>query len=520
VSASHSERLASLEKHGLIRTLTGYYYIAHYPPLRSMSEFGPQTAIDMLEACGNDGFELYAHFPFCEVRCSFCHFYKELIHKRTIDPEDAITLCVKELTRYSTLLGRFSVRSFYVGGGTPSLMSHAAIERLFRGVHANTALQAGAEVKFEIFPKAYEPAELQRLLRVLRAVGVTDLVVDLESGNQESLRYVGRGNSSLDSYLRTVDIAVKCGFSSIVTALVIGMPHETESSLLTTAATLASIAEVKVINTFPLIIRKPDPIHRQYLRNTQLFHSSVSRDRLWQEVRTFLRSCGFVEGPISYLSRGNKIPRQQHDKFECVNLLGLGPSAFGYLNGPKWAAQYFNHCNLGNYSAAVNRAEVAVWRIGILDQEDRARRKLIFGLANCKSESLIALEQRYGISVDAVLGQTLNALLALELIELDVAVGGIRYTELGLSRLEEISYFLGSSTLRERSIVRNASPSQERELQRHDYYIRIPKRHRRMFDTFSRQFTSAFMKRVTRAEVPRRPNGEGSGLINRESVAV
>lgn len=495
-SVAKAARLRGLEKNGLVRTQTGYYYIAHYYPLRAMQKVEAKNASILVQHMAGSSFETYLHFPFCDIKCSFCHFQKELVGADfAIREDNYLDLVERELDLYGQILGRIKARSFYIGGGTPSVMSNRRLVRLLSKIRHRLEIVDGAEIKFELFPKMYQAAELDEKLRILRDFGFTDLVIDLESGNQASLNYVGRKNTSLAAYLQLVGRAIDFGFSSIVTALIPGMPHETLESLEQTLEQLCSIKQLKIINTFPLIIRKPDAIHRQCLLHPHNFPTALERDVLWIFARDYLRAKGFKEGPISYLHRPSKRPEQQADKFECVNLLGFGSSAFGYLNSGVWSTQYFNFCNKEDYAQRILAGELPLWQVGMLDQKERARRKLIFGLANCKTENLYDLENRFGISVDDLFGKVLNALLELELIEIQPGQG-VCYTEQGLCRLEEISYFLGSNYVKDACAKSVEKDKWYRERLSHHYYIRIPKLHRRRFEEFVARQPTEFMKKV------------------------
>ena len=492
--------LKSLDDYGLRRTQTGYYYIAHYYPLKAMQPVAADDALGLIEPMAGATFETYLHFPFCEIKCSFCHFYKDLLKRGDVAPQvDLVDAICDELAHYRAILGPIRARSFYIGGGTPSLIDTGLLRRLLGAVRKTLRFEADAELKFELFPQAYEPREIMEKLAVLRDWGTTDLVIDLESGNQESLKRVGRGLSSMGHYRRLLDACDSAGFDSIMTALIIGLPGETFESLKRTLDILCAIPNVKTINTFPLITRQPDPILKQLQRRPERFHSAESRDELWLFARHYLREKGFHEGPISYWSRPGHRPQQQADKFECVNLLGFGPSAFGYLNHPLHAAQYFNVCNRRDYYARVRNGESALWRAGIMGNEERARRKLIFGLANCKAESLTALERQYGVSVDTIVGQELNLLFELGLIEIAGDVGDIRYTAEGLCRLEEVSYFLGSDLVKDAVARRDGPGLDSGEVERHNYYIDVTDADRRAFEAHAalqpRHFMSRFYER-------------------------
>jgi oxygen-independent coproporphyrinogen-3 oxidase len=494
------EQLATLEQYGLRRTFHGFYYISHYYPLRAMS---PVTAAEAERAVGSlagASFETYIHFPYCEYLCSFCHFYKKPTGTGSLlGREDAALRRVEaELALYHRILGApLDARSLQIGGGTPSLISNTRLAELLRNVRAHMSLRDDAEIKIEIYPQDYEERELREKLRILRDFGFTDLVIDLESGNKQTLDYIVRPRSSLDAYLRLVDTCVEEGHTSIITALMAGLPHETYESLDRTLQTLMAIDEVKVLNVFPVIMRETDAISAQFRRDPGVFPDARERDRMWLFARNTLRDRGYVEGPISYLHHPSVRPAQQSDKFECVNLLGLGASGFGYLNGDDWAAQYFNFCNERDYARRVDAGEPAIWRMGVYDQAERARRKVIFGLANVKTENLFEIEGRYGVSLDEIYGKTFNALLMLDLIELDRPGRGVRYTEAGLSRLEEITYFLQSVYARDRCDELPAQDDPHRkELINQHYAVTMPAEDRVRFEAFVDAQPGEFMYRL------------------------
>ncbi|MEW2622034.1 radical SAM protein [Streptomyces sp. NPDC048106] len=494
------DRLTSLEEHGIRRTFHGFYYISHYYPLRAMT---PVTAAEVertVSTLRGSSFETYIHFPYCEYLCTFCHFYKKPTGSGSLlDREDAALRRVEaEMALYHRILGApLDARSLQIGGGTPSLISNQRLVTLLGNVREHLSLRSDAEVKIEIYPQDYDERQLREKLRILRDFGFTDLVIDLESGNKQTLDYIVRPRSSLDAYLRLIDICIEEGHTSFITALMAGLPHETYESLDRTLQTLMAIDEVKVVNVFPVIMRETDAISAQFRREPEVFHDARERDRMWLFARNTLRERGYVEGPISYLHHPSVRPAQQSDKFECVNLLGFGASGFGYLNGDDWAAQYFNFCNEKDYQRRIDAGEPAIWRMGVYDQAERARRKVIFGLANVKTEDLLEIEARFGVDLDEIYGKTFNALLDLDLIEVDRAGRGVRYTEAGLARLEELTYFLQSPFARDRCDELPAADDPHRkELINQHYAVTMPPEDRARFEAFVDSRPAAFMHRL------------------------
>jgi oxygen-independent coproporphyrinogen-3 oxidase len=500
-AAQSARDLRRLEEFGIRRTFHGFYYISHYYPLRAMTEVTAAEAEEVATSLEGSSFETYIHFPYCEYLCTFCHFYKKPSRSAvafSAKEDDALGLVEAEMALYHNLLGApLDARSLQIGGGTQSLISNKRLAQLLENVERHLALRADAEIKIEIYPQDYDPSELREKLKILRDFGFTDIVIDLESGNERTLKYINRPRSSLEAYLRLVEACIEEGHTSIITALMMGLPFETFESLDVTLQTIMSIPEVTVINTFPVIMRETDPISKQYHKNPENFHSAEVRDQMWLFARNTMRANGYTEGPISYQHRPTIRPAQQSDKFECVNLLGFGCSAFGYLNGLDWAAQYYNFCNPDDYRERIERGQLAIWRVGKYGEHERARRKVIFGLANVKTENLFELEDRYGVSVDRLYGKIFNALLRLGLIAVDQEGEGIYYTEEGLSRLEEITYFLSSDFVKDRcDDLPSKQDAHYRELINQHYAVTIPREDRDRFEALAAGQPEEFMWRL------------------------
>lgn len=501
-AAEFEQQLHRLDAYGLRRSYHGFYYISHYYPLRAMDEISGAEARDTVASLAGSKFEIYLHYPFCEQICTFCHFHKRVTSEDSISSkeEEVIDMLIAEMRLNRELIGgRIPSRSLQLGGGTPSLMSNGSLRRILDACSRDLDLLPGAEIKTELYPKAYEPTYLREKLRLLKSFGFTDLVIDLESGNAATLAAINRANSSLDDYLRLVEVCLEEGFGSFITALMAGLPYETYESLYETLERLSLIRELTVLNVFPVIMRDTDPITRQLERSPDGYNDERTRDRMWLMARSFLHERGFVDGPISYLHRPKDRPAQQADKFECVNLLGFGPSAFGYMNGlgNDWGGQYFNFCNTKDHGERIRAGLPAIWRLGRYDNAERARRKVIFGLANVKVENLVDIERQYGVDLDDIYGRTFNALLELGLIEVRAEEQGIRYTPDGLARLEEITYFLYSGFAKDRcdALPVLGDPHYQALINQH-YAVTMAPEDRRRFESFEAEQDARFMWRV------------------------
>ena len=134
---------------------------------------------------------LYVHLPWCLRKCPYCDFNShewrtdaagELPETRYLD-----ALCADVEAALPLIWGR-SVHSIFIGGGTPSLFSPAAIERLISDLRARLRLVPECEITLEANPGTFEKDRF----RAFRAEGVTRLSIGVQSFNDAHLKVLGR----------------------------------------------------------------------------------------------------------------------------------------------------------------------------------------------------------------------------------------------------------------------------------------------------------------------------------------
>ncbi|MEV0968329.1 radical SAM protein [Microtetraspora glauca] len=484
-------KLESLDRYGIRRTLHGFHTVSDYYPLRATAPIDAGEAEEIVSAVGGSPFKMYLRLPFRESGCAFCRPHGSPTERgvgRIIKEGDALRLIENELAVYHDVLGGPLIAlALRIGGGLPS--RNNLLAKLFNRVKNHLAVRPGAKVTIEIHPEDHEDHDIREKLGILKDFGVTDLVLDLHSGHPRTLEHIGRPPSSLDTYLRLVDTCLDEGHDSIVTTLAAGLPFETFESLDHTIRLIADIPQVSAVNIFPAVTRGADPGSRNLRHLPRDSHSAEVRDQMWLFARNTMRALGYVEGPFSSMRRSSRSDRRS-DEFEQVGSLGAGISASGYLDGPDWGARYHNACDPRDYAERIGRNRLAIWRLGRLDRTEQMRRTIISGLANLEVGDLFEIEERYGVSIDALYGRVFNALLELGLIGVDTARRGIRLTEEGLCRLEEITYFLGSD------LVKDACDEPPSPEDPHHRTVTVPRRDRRRFEAFVGEQDEAFLHRL------------------------
>ncbi|MES2282269.1 MAG: radical SAM family heme chaperone HemW [Pseudomonadota bacterium] len=130
---------------------------------------------------------LYVHLPWCIRKCPYCDFNSHEVSSEM--PEQAyIDALIADLESSLPLIWGRTVHSIFIGGGTPSLFSPQAIDRLLGDIRARVRLEPDCEITLEANPGTFEKDRF----RAFRSAGVTRLSVGVQSFNDVHLKALGR----------------------------------------------------------------------------------------------------------------------------------------------------------------------------------------------------------------------------------------------------------------------------------------------------------------------------------------
>ena len=184
-----------------------------------------KTERKYLKHSSDNSVSIYISIPFCPSKCSYCSFVSCASKKlfSLIDPYvERICAEIKKTSALVSALG-LKVRSIYIGGGTPSILSAAQTKKLMEAIHSSLYIAADVEFSFEAGrPDTITPEKM----KVLYDSGVSRVSVNPQSLSNEVLKAVGRAHSAED-FFRAYEIVAKSGIPIINTDLIAGLPGDT-----------------------------------------------------------------------------------------------------------------------------------------------------------------------------------------------------------------------------------------------------------------------------------------------------
>ncbi|WP_210547384.1 radical SAM family heme chaperone HemW [Rhodoferax sp. PAMC 29310] len=131
---------------------------------------------------------LYIHLPWCIKKCPYCDFNSHEMRAAELPEQRYIDAVMADLEAALPLVWGRTVHSIFIGGGTPSLFSPDAIDRLLGGVRARLRLEPDCEITLEANPGTFEKDRF----KAFRGAGVTRLSVGVQSFNDDNLKALGR----------------------------------------------------------------------------------------------------------------------------------------------------------------------------------------------------------------------------------------------------------------------------------------------------------------------------------------
>jgi oxygen-independent coproporphyrinogen-3 oxidase len=168
---------------------------------------------------------LYVHLPWCIKKCPYCDFNSHEMAGAELPEQRYIDALIADLEASLPLIWGRSVHSIFIGGGTPSLFSPAAIDCLLGELRARLRLDADCEITLEANPGTFEKDRF----KAFRHAGVTRLSVGVQSFNDEHLKALGRVHDSAQAIAAVQEAAAN--FETFNLDIMYALPGQTLEGL-------------------------------------------------------------------------------------------------------------------------------------------------------------------------------------------------------------------------------------------------------------------------------------------------
>lgn len=330
---------------------------------------------------GQPPLSVYVHVPFCEQVCYYCACNKIITkhHERSTEYLDALDV---EIGLHQAELGRPQpVTQLHLGGGSPTFLSDAELQRLMDSLKRAFRLVPGAEISIEVDPRTATPERLE----VLAALGFNRISFGIQDFDAEVQKAVHRVQS-FESVRDLIRSARALGFESINADLIYGLPRQTPESF---ARTIAQVCELRpdriALYAYAHLPERFKPQRR--IARADLPPPDHRIRMLGDAIGGFIGHGYVYIGMDHFALPGDALAAAKrqgrlHRNFQGYStqpdcdLIGLGVSSIGRMG----ATYSQNAKTLPEYYDAMQQRQFAVVRGLALSRDDLVRRAVIMSL--------------------------------------------------------------------------------------------------------------------------------------------
>jgi oxygen-independent coproporphyrinogen-3 oxidase len=323
-------------------------------------------AVEQIRAFGynlnvNQDIALFVFMPFCKIKCTYCDFNAYANLARVIEPyADAV---VQEIRAWRLEIGySITARSVYFGGGTPSLIPIAQIEKILRACETRFTFARDVEITLEANPATADEAKL----RAYRALGINRLSIGVQAFDDAALRRLNRGHTVADA-IEMYDLARRAGFSNINLDFIYGLPLQTLDAWRATL-TRAIALTPEHLSLYALKVEEHTGLEHQIARRKYPKPDDDLAAEMYELAQEMLAANGYAQYEISNWTRSVDVGNWKLDVGHRSNIQ-LPTSNFQsrhnltywhnelYLGFGAGAHSYFERARFWNVSSPVEYIE-------------------------------------------------------------------------------------------------------------------------------------------------------------------
>jgi len=395
---------------------------------------------------------VYVHLPWCIRKCPYCDFNSHEMREEI--PEDAyVDALIKDLDHDLVHVGERPIISVFIGGGTPSLFSPRALDRILSVLSARFSMLPNVEITLEANPGTVEAQHI----RAYRALGINRLSLGVQSFNEDRLRRLGRIHDREEA-LSAIQTAQKAGFENLNIDLMFGLPGQDQGGAIDDLKTAIAYAPAH-LSWYQLTIEPNTAFHR---RPPPL----PEHDEIWlMQVagQELLAECGYQQYEVSAFARSQRSCVHNLNYWHFGDYIGIGAGAHSKITTVHDGhITRFAKCRHPlSYITKAGRSDVVDTRC-LLGKEDLVLEFMMNALRLTQGFETALFTERTGLPISAVRAALMQA-QSKKLIEWDGY--RVRASERGMRFLNDLlCLFVPTSSAEHMSLVNRIETTEGRAL--------------------------------------------------------
>ena len=349
---------------------------------------------------------LYLHFPFCISKCPYCDFNSYQL-KEDNQISSYISALYQEITAYSQKLKKSNIKTIYLGGGTPTILSGVQIYNILEFCKDKFTIDKDAEITIEANPGTLDGEKIKLLLES----GINRLSLGAQSFNNIFLEKLGRIHNTQD-IVDSYSLAREIGFSNINIDIMFALPDQTTEDLQVTLKKAVSL-KPDHLSLYNLTIKPGTEYYKKYKRGKLKLPTEDEEVDMYNRVINYLEESGFEHYEIANFARPYK--RSMHNQIYWQNkpYLGIGAGAYSFIKGYR----YMNYENPERYIKEIMSGKLPVDNGEKLSLRKRMIETVILSLRTKDGVGYKKFKTRFGVNLNDIFSEQIKKMVNLGLLE-------------------------------------------------------------------------------------------------------
>jgi len=271
-----------------------------------------------------DAFGVYIHWPFCAAKCPYCDFNSHVRHS-PLDQQSFVEAYEREINHMASLVPDHIVSSIFFGGGTPSLMEVATVERILAAISRHWTISTGAEITLEANPTSVEADRFKGY----RKAGVNRVSAGVQSLDNAQLKFLGRLHT-VEEAKRIIALAREI-FPRLSFDLIYARPGQSEAEWQQELHAAIELA-ADHLSLYQLTIEQGTPFYELHKRGRLAMPDNEQSANLYQLTQQITAAKGLPNYEISNHAVADSECQHNLVYWRYHDYAGIGPGAHGRLS--------------------------------------------------------------------------------------------------------------------------------------------------------------------------------------------
>ena len=268
---------------------------------------------------------IYIHIPFCVSKCRYCDFYSVPAESYCMH-NSYISALINQIKNQALQYKDYKIKTVYIGGGTPSLLSSSEFLRLFRAIRQSFNLSECLEITVECNPES----TYIELLKTLKVCGVNRISMGVQSFDDRELIFLGRPHNSNDIY-KAYQRIVASGFDNINLDLIIAISNQTVKSLEHNINEICRLNPTH-ISAYILKIEENTPLGKLFIKDLE----EEIIEKMYLMTSEAFTKAGYEHYEVSNFSKPGFRSKHNMNYWQDGEYLAFGAGAYGYVDGIRY----------------------------------------------------------------------------------------------------------------------------------------------------------------------------------------